>query len=105
MPVRQAFRQLHWSSPRRLRPRTTTTTRPTQDRLHQPTPKTHRHPLNAEPHCLTKVDRAQLILLLLVGFLLLPIVLLAWFVMPIIAGIKANDGTDYRYPLALRLLS
>lgn len=48
---------------------------------------------------------AALTLLLLVGFVLLPLVLLAWFVMPIVAGIKVNDGTDYRYPVAIRILS
>jgi len=48
---------------------------------------------------------AALTLLILVGFVLLPIVLLAWFVFPIIAGIKCNDGVDYRYPFAIRLLS
>ncbi len=41
----------------------------------------------------------------LVGIVMLPIVAIVWFVFPIIAGIKANEGVDYRYPFNLRLVS
>lgn len=40
----------------------------------------------------------------LIGFLLLPLVGLAWLIFSIIGGIKANEGVAYRYPFALRLI-
>jgi uncharacterized Tic20 family protein len=40
----------------------------------------------------------------LVGFVLLPIVALAAFVLSIVAGIKANNGETYRYPATVRLV-
>ena len=42
-----------------------------------------------------------------VGWLLFPVVMvvgLAAFVFPVIAGIKANDGKDYKYPCSLTLI-
>src|SRR5688500_5833740 len=42
-----------------------------------------------------------------IGFLLLPFLGVVWLggiVLAIIAGIKANDGILYRYPLTLRLI-
>ena len=44
---------------------------------------------------------------LCIGFLLFPILGVVWIggiVLAIIAGIKANDGVLYRYPLTLRLI-
>lgn len=46
-----------------------------------------------------------ILLFLLVGFLLLPIVAIAWLALSIIATVKTNNGEDYRYPLILRLVS
>ncbi len=43
-------------------------------------------------------------LFVLVGFLLLPLVALAWLVLVIIAAIKASEGKFYRYPLTIRLI-
>jgi uncharacterized protein len=40
----------------------------------------------------------------LIGLLLIPIVGLAWLVFSIIAGLKANEGVAYRYPVTLRLI-
>lgn len=40
-----------------------------------------------------------------VGLLMLPLLGLAGFVFPIIAAIKTNDGTVYRYPFTIRLVS
>lgn len=40
----------------------------------------------------------------LIGFILLPIVMLLNLVLCIVAGIKANSGESYRYPFALRLI-
>ena len=45
-----------------------------------------------------------LLTLVLIGFLLLPLVGLAWLVFTIIGAVKANGGEAYRYPFALRLI-
>ncbi len=42
---------------------------------------------------------------LLIGFLLYPIILIGNIVFCILAGIKANNGENYRYPVAIRLIS
>ena len=42
--------------------------------------------------------------LLLIGFLLYPVILIGNIVLCIMAGMKANNGDDYRYPFALRLI-
>jgi len=42
-----------------------------------------------------------------VGFLLIPVIIvigLCGLVFAVIAGIKANDGKDYRYPYSLNLI-
>jgi uncharacterized Tic20 family protein len=39
-----------------------------------------------------------------IGCVLLPLVLLGGLVLQIIAGVKANSGEDYRYPLNLRVI-
>ncbi len=44
-------------------------------------------------------------MLILIGFVLLPIVAIAWLVFTIIAGIAASKGENYRYPFTLRLVS
>lgn len=53
--------------------------------------------------CVTAV-----LMLVLIGFLLLPILYLlglVWLVLTIIAGIKAHEGRSYRYPLTIRFIS
>ena len=48
------------------------------------------------------------LMLVLVGFLLIPVLIaaaIAWLVLVIIAGVKANNGEDYRYPLTIRFVS
>ena len=40
-----------------------------------------------------------------VGFVLLPILAIAAFVLAIVATIKASDGFAYRYPLCIRFIS
>ena len=40
----------------------------------------------------------------LVGFILLPVLGLYWLILTIIAGVKANDGVTYRYPLTIRFI-
>ncbi|MES2819161.1 MAG: DUF4870 domain-containing protein [Pseudomonadota bacterium] len=46
----------------------------------------------------------MLLMLVVIGFLLIWVVGIAALVLTIIAGIKANEGQDYRYPFALRLI-
>ena len=41
----------------------------------------------------------------LIGFLLYPVILIGNIVFCILAGIKANNGESYRYPVAIRLVS
>jgi uncharacterized protein len=40
----------------------------------------------------------------LIGFVLVPLILLFHFVVTIIATVRASEGVAYRYPLCLRLL-
>ena len=47
---------------------------------------------------------AWLLIFVLIGFLLLPLIGIAWVVFTILAAIKANSGEAYRYPFALRLI-
>ena len=47
----------------------------------------------------------SLLMLVLIGFLLLPALVILWLVFVIIGTIKANEGTAYRYPFTLRLVS
>ena len=42
---------------------------------------------------------------ILIGFLLLAVLAIGWLVFVIIATIKANEGTTYRYPFTLRLVN
>jgi uncharacterized Tic20 family protein len=46
-----------------------------------------------------------LLVLVLIGFVLVPAVSLASVVFAIIGAIKAHEGQRYRYPLTLRLVS
>lgn len=47
---------------------------------------------------------AGVLMFVLIGFLLLPIIGIAWLVLSVLAGIKANEGQYYRYPFAIRLI-
>lgn len=40
----------------------------------------------------------------IIGMFLIPVVAIAALVLAIMAGLKANEGVDYRYPFALRLI-
>jgi uncharacterized Tic20 family protein len=49
-----------------------------------------------------------LLIILVVGLLLIPLAIaaaVAWFVLVIVAAVKANNGEDYRYPLTIRFIS
>jgi len=41
---------------------------------------------------------------ILIGFLLLIPLVIAWIIYPIMAGIKANEGIKYKYPYIFRLI-
>ena len=43
-------------------------------------------------------------ILVLVGVVLLPVVLLTWFVLVIVAAVKAGSGEYYRYPFTIRFV-
>ncbi|WMS85571.1 DUF4870 domain-containing protein [Pleionea litopenaei] len=46
-----------------------------------------------------------LLMFVVIGVFLLPLLAVVWLIMIIVACIKANDGVEYRYPFALRLIS
>ena len=48
---------------------------------------------------------SAILILALVGLLLLPIVLVTWFVLVIRGAVKASAGEYYRYPMTLRFVS
>jgi hypothetical protein len=48
-----------------------------------------------------------ILMLVFIGVLLIPVLILlgvAWLVLTIIAGLKANEGKAYRYPLTIRFI-
>lgn len=45
---------------------------------------------------------SAILILLLVGVILLPVVLLTWFVLVIVGAVKAGAGEYYRYPFTIR---
>jgi len=47
---------------------------------------------------------AFILMFIVIGFILLPAVLVFDIVMIIIAAMKANEGEKYRYPLCIRLI-
>ncbi|MFS0781559.1 DUF4870 domain-containing protein [Bacillus sp. 1P06AnD] len=47
---------------------------------------------------------ASILMIVLIGFILLPIVGLAAFILTIIGAVKAYNGEEYRFPLIFRLL-
>jgi len=47
---------------------------------------------------------AGVLTVVLIGMLLIPVILIANLVLCIMAGMKANEGVDYRYPFAIRLI-
>jgi len=45
------------------------------------------------------------LILILVGLVLLPIVFVTWFILVIVAAVKASAGEDYQYPFTIRFIS
>jgi uncharacterized Tic20 family protein len=45
-----------------------------------------------------------LLCFVLVGFVLLPIVLIAWLICMVLASVRTSNGEAYRYPFTIRFL-
>ena len=48
---------------------------------------------------------SAVLILFAVGLLLLPIVFVGWFVLTIVASVKASNGEYYRYPFTNRIVN
>jgi len=48
---------------------------------------------------------SALLILVGIGLLLLPIVLIAWLVLVILAAVRTSNGEYYRYPVTIRLVN
>jgi len=48
---------------------------------------------------------SAVLIFLIVGLLLLPIVLVSWFVLVIVGAVKAGGGEYYRYPATIRFIN
>lgn len=48
---------------------------------------------------------SSVLIVVLIGFLLLGVVVVAWLILTIIGGLAASRGENYRYPFALRLVN
>ncbi|MBX9403834.1 DUF4870 domain-containing protein [Lysobacter sp. BMK333-48F3] len=48
---------------------------------------------------------SAILTIVLIGFLLMLVVGLAWLVLTILAALSANKGEAYRYPMTLRLVN
>ena len=46
----------------------------------------------------------MMLLFVVVGAVLLPVLGLYWLILTVVAGVKANNGQAYRYPLTIRFL-
>ena len=47
---------------------------------------------------------AGLLCFVLIGFLIFPILFVAWVVLMVIAAVKTSNGEEYKYPFTIRLL-
>ena len=45
-----------------------------------------------------------MLMFVVIGVLLFPVLVLIWLIFTIIAGVKANDGVAYRYPMTIRFI-
>ncbi len=44
---------------------------------------------------------AGMLIFVVIGFVLLPIVLIIWLIYTILAAVKTNNGVDFKYPLTI----
>ena len=61
--------------------------------------------LNFQLSMLIYVIVSFVLMFVLIGFILLPIVGIAWLALTIIGSIRASRGEEYRYPLTIRMVS
>ena len=61
--------------------------------------------LNFQISLLVYAAVSFLLLFFLIGFLLLPAIIVLHVVLVIVAAIKASEGKPYRYPLTIRFIS
>ncbi len=47
---------------------------------------------------------SAILMLVIIGFILFPLVLIADLVLAVIAGVRAGEGVAYRYPMTIRFL-
>jgi hypothetical protein len=67
--------------------------------------RTAKEALNMQLSYLLYFLVASLSIFVLVGLFLLPLVGLAWFVLMVVATVKAGSLQHYRYPVIIRLIS
>ena len=60
--------------------------------------------LNFQITMVVAVVGAWMLMFVLVGFILLPLLLVANFVFCVIAAVSVSNGKPYRYPVSIRLL-
>jgi uncharacterized Tic20 family protein len=48
---------------------------------------------------------SAVLILALVGIILLPVVIISWFVLAIVGGVRASNGEYYRYPMTIRFVN
>lgn len=60
--------------------------------------------VNFQITVLIAVVVCMVLIFAVIGALLLPVLGIAWLVLSIIAGVKANEGVAYRYPLTIRFI-
>ena len=63
-----------------------------------------RETLNFQITVMIALVAAGILMLVLIGFVLVPLVLLFHFVLTIVAAIKTSEGITYRYPLCWRVI-
>lgn len=63
-----------------------------------------RESLNFQITMLLAAAVGGVLTLILVGFVVLAVVMIASFILPILAGLAASEGRRYRYPFTLRLI-
>ena len=63
-----------------------------------------RESLNFQISATIYILACSMLFLIGIGFFLVPILGLAWFILVIVAALKVSKGENYRYPLNLRFI-
>lgn len=61
--------------------------------------------LNFQISCVIYSLIAGVLCFVFIGFVLLPIVVLFWFIFTIIGTVRAANGDEYKYPVTIRLVN